>query len=329
MTTAIRVQRPLLWLRTSCFAPMPRVPYLLFRTMVGLVGLVWFGTLFPDLTAFFGANGLNPNPEYEPARLGLFRWLVSDVWLYVAAACGVAASGFTVAGRGLRLAAPVLAVMVMSFMADNWIIWNSGDQLFRTVSVLFGCYCLLTPSQGLNGGFRSAFKPGVGVKAEPGPIWLFRLLQIQLTLIYLVTFFEKVAGESWRSGTATLTVFRMETLDRFPVPDFLLTNIGVANLMTWSVLAVEGLLPVLLWNSRTRRMMIIVGVLFHLAIDWTLNIGVFSWIVIAVYFTFLRPEDFGGRLVEKIAASCRWPGPVRLLLGQSPPQSTIRGVVNQ
>lgn len=265
------------------FAPMPQHPYVLFRTMVGLVGLVWFTTLVPDLTALFGENGLYPDPAYDGANLGLFQWFTGDIWLYVAAFGGIASSISMLFGRAVRLAGPMLAILVFAFMADNWILWNSGDQLFRTVSVLFGCYCLLTPSAVLNVGWKP--------ESVTGPIWLFRLLQIQLTIIYLVTFFEKVGGESWRNGTATITVFRMETLDRFPVPELFLTNIGLANIMTWSVLVVEGLLPVLLWNSRTRRWMIMIGVSFHLVIDWTLNIGIFSWIMIAVYCTFLQPED--------------------------------------
>jgi len=79
-------------------------------------------------------------------------------------------------------------------------------------------------------------------------------------------------------------------MERFYVPGFFETNFVVANMVTWGTLILEGTLPFLLWNRRTRPWAIAAGVAFHLVIGWAISIGLFSFIMILGYIPFLGPQ---------------------------------------
>ncbi len=56
-------------------------------------------------------------------------------------------------------------------------------------------------------------------------------------------------------------------------------------------LAIELSLFTLIWWKKTRYPVLLVGTIFHLCIDATMNIPVFEYIMIASYINFLKPVD--------------------------------------
>ncbi len=259
----------------------------LLRTGLGITAFVWLATFIPDLTTFFGSNGLDPVPFYQTSRIGIFRWLKADIFLWIGLIVGLVASALMVWGRYVKIAGPVLAVLVASFMGENRLLWNAGDEVLRTFTLFFGFFCLLTPSYVLDTSITKASK--LNVALPEGRNWLFRLIQIQMTIIYVVTFLAKIPGDMWRNGTATMTLFRLESMERFYVPDFLESNFLLGNLFTWATLLLEALLPIMLWNRRLRPFAVAAGVIFHLMIAWSISIGLFSWVMVIGYIPFLSP----------------------------------------
>ncbi len=61
--------------------------------------------------------------------------------------------------------------------------------------------------------------------------------------------------------------------------------------ITWTSLALELILPFALWWPPTRRLAVVVGILFHLAIEATLNLFLFEWIMILGLIAFLQPHQ--------------------------------------
>ena len=57
------------------------------------------------------------------------------------------------------------------------------------------------------------------------------------------------------------------------------------------VLALEWILPVALWVKRSRKIAVAVAIAFHLAIDWTMNLFLFHWIMILGLLSFLSFDD--------------------------------------
>jgi hypothetical protein len=148
----------------------------------------------------------------------------------------------------------------------------------------------------------------------------FRLLQLQLCIIYGYTGLEKLKGGAWWNGSALWTVFGNENmvmmdlswLGQFPF---------VIGLMTFSAMLFEIYFPVLIWPKGTRPLAIVYGWLLHAMIGLTVGLYFFSGIMMAVYFTFIS-ETWLARLFlgpvqsrAQIAAPSswrRWVGPLRL-----------------
>ena len=268
------------------FAEMPAFNFALFRTILGLLALIWFVTLIPDFNVFFGDGSLAIDRVPGRGTFTIFSLFESEIFLWVGLALGHLASLSLLFGKLTRLGGPVLAVIIASVMAENRMLWNAGDDLLQTFALLFGIYCLLTPSSDLDTSLRIAPTTSLAT----GRLWLFQLIKIQMTVVYLIAFLAKIPGSMWRDGTATMVVFRLETMERFYTPAWLETNFVVGNITTWSALALEGALPFLLWNRKTRPYAIGAAVIFHIAIDWSLYIGLFSWIMILGLTAFLGPS---------------------------------------
>jgi len=260
------------------FAPASAFNFALFRTGLGLVTFVWFVTLIPDFDAFFGPEGIGLQPAPRSQWFTIFTWFDSPVFIRITVWLGLIASGMLIAGKLTRVGGPALAIFVPSIMAENQILWNAGDDLLQTFCLLFGLYCLLTPSNSLDIPLQLRDPASNLRRLRNGHTWFFQLVKVQMAAVYLVAFISKVPGSA-----------------RFPTPSIFENNFFVGNLFTWTSLMLEGLLPLLLWKKKTRVYAIAAAVTFHLAIDWTLTIGLFSWIMILGLSAFL-PSDTDTKL---------------------------------
>ena len=85
-------------------------------------------------------------------------------------------------------------------------------------------------------------------------------------------------------------MLRIEDMKRIPVPQWLTMNAPVMNAMTWSVLAIELAVGILVWFPRFRPWVLAAGVLMHMTIDLTVQIGIFSYAMFVLYLAWLSPE---------------------------------------
>lgn len=120
--------------------------------------------------------------------------------------------------------------------------------------------------------------------------WALRLMQIQISVVYLWTVWHKLKGDTWLDGTAVYYATRLEGLRNFPVP-FILDNLLLIKLSTWGTLVVELLLGVLVWFKETRRPMIFIGIVFHLSIEYMMSIPFFELTMIALLMNFFTAEE--------------------------------------
>ena len=120
--------------------------------------------------------------------------------------------------------------------------------------------------------------------------WAQRLMQIQVALVYLCASFSKATGPQWMDGTAAYYPLHLAETARFPMP--LLNNLYVINLITWGTVITEVSLATFIWVPRLRLYILAAGVGLHLGIEYTMNIPLFSFLMIASYITFLTGDDF-------------------------------------
>ena len=145
-------------------------------------------------------------------------------------------------------------------------------------------------------------------RAPKMSIWPQRLMQIQVSIVYLCTFFNKLLGQMWMTGTAVYYPYQTLEFHRFAVP-FMIgnhqpafpqifplslmnqNNEGVIAIMTYGTLAVELSMATLVWVPRLRLYVLTAGMMLHLGIEYAMNIPLFAFLMIASYISFLTPED--------------------------------------
>jgi hypothetical protein len=255
------------------FEPESTAPLVLVRVAFGVLVLAWGVTLAPDLLAFLGPEGVVPDASsYEGPAL----WTLLDVFDSNAAviACYVAmlaAAVSLIAGYQSRLAALIIFVALTSFERRNVWMTNSGDELVRILALIL----VLAPA---------------GNEVSKRAPWALRLLQVQVSVLYLAAVWAKARGLTWNDGTAVSYAMRLEDIARFQLPHGLTQSELFANLLTYGTLAVEFSLGVLIWNRRLRPYVLVAGIGLHLSIDLTMRIGFFSWAVFVAYLAFVPPD---------------------------------------
>ena len=138
-----------------------------------------------------------------------------------------------------------------------------------------------------------------GIAPPPPSAWGLRLVQLQVTAIYLSTAWEKFQGVTWRDGTALFYVARMDDLyGRFGLPEMLFETPWILHSMTWGVLALEAALPLLLWWRPTRWLGVLAAASLHLAIEATMNIYLFEWLMLLCLVAFVDPRWLSGRRLK-------------------------------
>lgn len=269
----------------------------LFRIALGFVVLCWGISLGFDLRAFYSEAGLLPDPEYGTYRISVFRWFTSDLAIAIGYLVLLGSALAVILGRGFRLAAVLMWLMVCSFQFDNIYVLNGGDVLTRVLCTYTALYAVLAPAGSGGLPLDELFAPSREPVFGEAPLWLLRLTQIQLTLIYPFSIIDKFRGETWLDGTATTWALNLVEFQRLPLPDLVRESLLLGNVLTYGVLAVEFALPFLLWTRRTRRLGIGLGVGLHLGLNYALRLGFFGWIMIVAYFAFLTPQE-AGRLLR-------------------------------
>jgi len=129
------------------------------------------------------------------------------------------------------------------------------------------------------------------------PIWPLRLMRIQVAAIYFVTGLWKLNSVLWRDGSALHYVFENPQFRRFtmlasPAWD------PWTTVATYATLAWELSFAFLLFHPRARRWALAAGVVVHLGMWATLELGPFSWVMLASYAAFLNPAGIR-RVVER------------------------------
>ena len=269
------------------FEPQATSSLALFRIAFGFVAVCWTVSLVPYALTFYGPDGILPSPpERQPYEWGLLFWFPGPVVVIaVVAATLVAAIGVTV-GAFTRTATVVLALGMMCLEQRNSFTMNAGDSVIRAFAFLL----VLTPAGAALSvdRFRKARDRFWEFPARAP--WGLRLIQIQISVGYVAAVWQKSAGEMWRDESAVSYALRMEDIARLPTPAFITESATITAALTLGTLFVEFAIGVLVWNRMFRPWVLVLGICFHLGINWSIMVGFFSWVMIASYLSFVPPE---------------------------------------
>jgi hypothetical protein len=265
--------------------------------------LGWAISLAPPLYSFFSDDGVLPgHPDSGTGSWGVLQLSSTPAAVTVLYLLLVVAAISLIVGFASRLAALVVWVALVSFgRRDPWIL-NSGDLMLTVLAF----YLMLAPS-----GASLSIDRWLGARSRfwefpLRSLWPLRLIQVQVSLVYFFAVWEKVRGQTWNEGTAVSYAFRIEDLERFPVPSFITDSLVLSNVLTFGTLGMELALAILVWNRKLRPWVLLGGVGLHLGIDFAVRVGFFSYAALVAYIAFLPPDTVSSwvyRLRDRAARS--------------------------
>ena len=186
-----------------------------------------------------------------------------------------------------RVQMACIFVWLVSFQHRNPLICDGEDAVFR----LFSFMMIWMPLDHRWSLLRARFGwPQSMAGSEQA--WALRLIQFEVTAIYASNAWSKLQGDSWREGTALYYVSKMTDMyGRGWLPSGLFEIEWFVSLATWSVLVCEMVLPIALWIGPTRRLAICLGIALHMAIEYSMNLFLFEWVMLVGLMAFISPAD--------------------------------------
>ena len=254
----------------------------------------------PYLAEFYGPHGVSPDGLHDWYALKKWYWtllffhtdnltairVVFGLWMAVTFA-------FTI-GWHTRLMNVFLWVLTQCFLNRNLDILNGGDYI-----LLLTIFLLMFAPSGRAFSLDALRRRRAGALPQPNliPAWPVRVLQLQMCMIYCTSGLVKLQGDgpfrgTWWDGSSVHYVLNNLLMSRvsyvqLPIPYW------ITAAMTYVCVWWEVLFPMVL-SRKTRRWALWFGVLFHLGILFSIEIGWFSFYSLMLYAVWI-PDEFWTR----------------------------------
>ncbi|MCI0641776.1 MAG: HTTM domain-containing protein [Gemmataceae bacterium] len=266
---------------------------------------------WPQFAMFYGPEGVAPAGTHDEWCLQTWRWTVlffntDDLtfltimfWLRAALTVGL------LVGWHTRLMNVGVWFLTLCFINRNPALKNGADDV-----LMVGLFLLMLSPSGRAFSLdawseRRKLPRELAVEPFYTPAWSVRVLQIQVCVLYMTTGLAKLVrviwdGDlpddgiwrfhgTWWEGSSIHYVLCDTTMSRFsyaqlPIP-YWVTVVATYVSVWW-----ETLFPFLVLWRRTRKWALWFGVLFHLGIFLTIEIGWFSFYTVSLYGVFVPGE---------------------------------------
>jgi uncharacterized membrane protein YphA (DoxX/SURF4 family) len=283
------------------FAPEPASTIALFRMLFGGLLLV-NGLLFVrDVRLWVGPRGVLSHEQYcklyGHSRFTLLRYLpATDTSALAVLAVHLIAVVCLTVGFMTRSSAAVAFLTLMSLQHRNPFVCYGADDVMRVL-----CFLLIFSRAGDAYSVDRWRAARSGEIAVAGTAWCTRLMQLQVSTIYLQAFLSKFSGTSWLDGTAVYYAVEAPRYRRCRLPRFARTLFW-SRIATWGTIAIEFALGPLIWIRELRTPVLIAGVALHLGMEVFMNLQLFSATMIVSILLFLDPHS-----VERMFDGGWWP----------------------
>jgi Vitamin K-dependent gamma-carboxylase len=269
------------------FKPIDARQYAALRIAFGCLSLVYFLSLLPYLTAqFSGVGWLSDSRQIAQQNGGswsLFFIPAKEHTITLAYAIvflGIMSAFLMTIGWHSRVAAFVTWLVWVSLWNRNPLLLDGDDAVLKVM-----CFYLMLSPCGNSWSADARFRQ----KPQTAAVWPLRLVQFQIALIYFVSGWVKFHSQEWLDGTVLQYVLVHPQYSRWDAWA-LIDNSLIANILAgiaWFIRWWELLFPLLLSNAYTRRLSLLIGILFHVGLLLTMNLRWFTVIMLALYLALV------------------------------------------
>jgi hypothetical protein len=276
----------------------------MMRVSLGLLLLWWWAWLAPDLALLLHDGGaVDPRliaESWTPYRVDWLQGLTLSQlqWAHLGGLAVLLAYTLGLGTPVVRWLVPLMLVVVMH--RSPWA-WNGGDRLIR----IWALTLALTPcgaAWSVDAWWRArSGRPAIGEV----PVLGYRLVQLQLLVMYLWTGLDKLGDPAWLNGSAIYYAVSEANFSRAPwLFDPLLQGPAgwalSAVLVAFTLIFEIGFVPLVL-HPRTRKATLAAGAALHAGIFATMSVGMFGPASVWGYQAFaFDPTLRGARDDEKM-----------------------------
>lgn len=287
------------------FAKRAAWPFGLMRIGWAAVTLAFMLFQWADIDAYYTNAGFLPEQfigtETRNAwALSLLHISGNKEFVWALFGLLLAALTSTVLGVFPRISVVISVVLLFSFHERTPLVLGGGDTVLRTI----GFILMIAPGisalslSRLRAQYVHWRKKRTLLAPLTMPAWPYRLLLWQMIVLYGTSLWWKLQGTMWLNGTAVETALH-HPLFADPTVTVLEPLMFLAPFITWAVLAFEAvwillLIPQNIWKRLRiplKRIILIAGVLFHGSIALFMDVGSFSWAIVAAYLGLLDASD--------------------------------------
>jgi hypothetical protein len=261
-----------------------------YRICFALVMLFTYVSRIPDLTFFYSDQGILP--ASFRVTVDMFRYRVTPLdYVNSPLALQLLHTAFLLslvslaAGFCTRASAIVAYVLHMVFLNRNMAV-QFGVDTIGTFFFFYLCFAQAGARYSVDAWLRPASRRSQTVIGHVA----WRLMQLQVCIIYGYSGLDKLKGTRWWDGSAFWDVLSAGGLQRFDMSFVAHAPIVIATVV-YVVLLWEVYFPVLVWIPRLRLPMLAFGVAMHLGIFVFMNLPSFGFLMIVNYVLFLRAEE--------------------------------------
>lgn len=260
--------------------------YAIIRIAIASSLLIYALILAPNWINWFGEDGVLTRQagleNIDPDTWSLLNLLPASpavLWSVFGIFC--LQSLLLLVGWQSRFQTVCLFLWILSLHHRNNMIWEGGDVLLRLTLFLM-IFMPLGSKWSLDQLRRKT--------TSDCPVWPLRLLQLQQSLLYLSSVLRKLQGDDWINGTALYYVFRLDEFSgRLGTFRLSSDSLWIYQALTWLAIAIECLLIFGVWTPSIRKQVVIIGILFHLSLELSMNLFLFQWFMILILATHLFP----------------------------------------
>ncbi len=260
-----------------------------FRVLFSFTMIFFFASRFPDLEFFYSQGGIMPVeflrslPQMKYI-FSIFYYWNSVSFLYFCHSALIVSLVFLAAGFFTRTAAVFSYFMMLMFAHRNPTAMFGVDM----ISAYYFFYLMFTDA-----GARWSLDAKRNRNSSNGTaigFIAYRLMQIQLCVVYGYSGLEKLKGVRWWDGSAMWDVLAIGNMQRWDMSFMAHTPILLAA-MAYIVLAWEIYFPALIWNRKMKLPVLAFGAAMHLGIGLFLNLPSFAAMMISYYALFLTKDE--------------------------------------
>ncbi|HEU4410831.1 MAG TPA: HTTM domain-containing protein [Polyangiaceae bacterium] len=294
----------------------------LFRIYFGCLLVVDVLRRVPDATFFYSAGGVLPNHREPPYRpyFSLFEALSSTAEVRAGLAVTALVCALYAVGYKTRVMQIAAFVLVTSLNARNYFVENGGVIVVNLVAF----WSLFLPLgdrfsvDALLAGLRREPAPtpeALGARArlapdrEPFHSIAMLAVAVQIAAIYFFNALHKT-GPAWKAGEAVHYVLWQNRIVTGLAGWLRLHEPGwFSPLTSWAALAIEWLAPALVLAPFAQRYLrtahVVLACSLHLAIAALMNLGAFSYAMVALNLLVL-PREAVDRAASALRGKRSW-----------------------